>query len=64
MRTGRKHKSVTVQARGEYKTSNVISMFKAVGVTQKYSRKVVRSALLSSPVNLKGITGVSSRKKR
>ena len=31
MRTGRKHESVTVQTRGEYKVSNVVSKSKAVG---------------------------------
>ncbi len=30
MRTGKKHEPVTVQAKGEYKTSNVVSIFKAV----------------------------------
>jgi hypothetical protein len=30
MRTGRKHESVTVRTKGEYKTSNVVSTSKAV----------------------------------
>ncbi len=30
MRTDRKHESVTVQTKGEYKTSNVVSTSKAV----------------------------------
>ncbi len=50
IRTGQKHESVTVQTKGDYKTSNVVSRSKAVGDNQHFYRKVVHPAPLSSPV--------------